>query len=212
MKKLRLVLGAVAAAVTLLSGGVAQASLIQSATATLGGTTIDFEGQAEGQIISNQYGGSGVLFSQVDGGTPQIDNASFLFGYNASSGTGVLTGSTNGGAQFPTVAGLVLTFVNSGSALEFWLGDTAPLGTYTIQAFDSTSALIESFSVTSGSFVGFFGLTDLKQVTIDSSVDNDAFAIDDVRLVSNNVPEPTSLALLGLGLAGFGFARRKAKH
>lgn len=209
MYNVRWVAGAVSAVLALLLGGAAQAGLIQSATTTIGGSAIDFEGRSEGEIISNQYSGMGILFSQVDGGTPQIDNSPFLFGYGAKSGTGVLTGSRNGGAPYPTVAGLVITLVNAGSSLEFWLGDDATLGTYTIQAFDSSAALIQSFTVTVNSFVGFTGLSDLKSVTVDSSDVGDAFAIDDVRFGSSAVPEPLSLGLVGLGLAFLGWGRRR---
>ncbi|MFT3736974.1 MAG: PEP-CTERM sorting domain-containing protein [Rhodocyclaceae bacterium] len=203
MKTLHTAVVAALAALTI--GQTAQATVIQSATSTLAGPAITFEGYAEGTIITNQY--AGVTFSQVDGGTPQIDNSPFLFGYDAASGTGVLTGTTNGGAQFPTVAGLVLTLVGPGSGIEFWLGDTAPLGTYTIKAYDSSNTLIESFNVTPGGFVGFTGLTDLKWVSVNSSVENDAFAIDDVKVEA--VPEPLSLGLVGLGLAALGMSRRK---
>ena len=35
------------------------------------------------------------------------------------------------------------------------------------------------------------------------------FTLDEVMLVNRQVPEPITLALVGLGLAGFGYQRRK---
>jgi PEP-CTERM motif-containing protein len=198
--------GLVAGVALSAAAATTQAALIQSATSTLGGGAITFEGLGEGTLVPSL---GGVNFGQDDGGTPMIDNQPFLFGYDASSGTAVLTGSTTGGAPFPTVAGLTLTPVGPVSAIEFHLGDTSPLGVYTIQAFGAGNVLLESFAVTPGNFVGFTGLAGIVMVTVDSSVFNDAFAIDDVRFVRAQIPEPGSLALLGIALAGACVMRRR---
>ena len=77
--------------------GTAMATPIKSYTPVLtGGTLIDFEGFSEGTLIDTQY--PGVTFNQApSAGRPQIDQYPWLFGYGASSGDHVLTGSTEGG-------------------------------------------------------------------------------------------------------------------
>src|SRR5437867_5776240 len=129
--------------------GAAYGAPLQSYTPqTSGGTLITFEGQAEGTLISNQF--SGVTFSQPDVGRPMIDtydNEGWLLGYGASSGSAVLTGSTEGGAEFPTIAGIIATFSSPVSSVEVFLSDTAPLGNYTISAFGAGGMLLESFAV-----------------------------------------------------------------
>jgi len=207
---------------------------IKSYTPVLtGGTLIDFEGFTEGTLISNQY--AGVLFSQHDGGTPQIDDYTWLFGYGNSSGRSVLTGSTTGGAPFPTVAGIVLTFGSPVSDVQAFFSDTAPLGNYVISAYDSTSTLLESVTVLSsetlppgysggvtpapgttplpGIYVGFIRPTsDIAWVQFGpgTAYPNDAFAIDDVRFGSAGVvPVPGAVVLGAMGTGLVGWLRRR---
>ena len=190
------------------------AAPIDSATATLSGPVIDFEGMVDGTLIDTQY--AGLTFSQDDGGRPMIDNSPFLYGYTSNSGAGVLTGSTEGGAPFPTVAGIVAIFDSPVSAVEAFLSDTAPLGDYTVSAFDSGGTLLESFSVSgaNGAIGRFFGFSrasnDIASVQWGpGAAYGDAFAIDDLRFDRVGVAEPGSLAILGIGLLGFWLSRRR---
>ncbi len=117
-----------AAACALMAAVVASASPVvvpgPSPVAPAADTVIDFEGQAEGALISTQYATLGVTFLQPDGGRPMIDNDPFLFFYTANSGNGVLTGSTEGGAPFPTVAGMTATFALPTNLAGAYFSDT----------------------------------------------------------------------------------------
>ena len=198
------------------------------------GTVIDFEGLADGAAVAAL---GGVTFSQDDGGTPMIDNSPFLFAYDSSSGRGVLTGSTSGGAPFPTVAGLVASFATGMTDVGAFMSDTAPLGSYTVTAFGFGGGVLESQVIAAASFPsipGFPGFdpscdasspftsgaacgvfvgfsrpsADIFSIQCGpSAAFGDAFAIDD--LTFRGVPEPGTLALLALGLAGAGIARRR---
>lgn len=210
--------GAISAAVLALSPAMSFGAPINSATTVLGGTPLTtFEGFAEGTLMLNQV--PGVTFGQTPlAGRPRIDNLPFLFGYVASSGTGVLTGSREGGYPFETVAGLTMTFAAPVRAAEVFFSDLGPVGTYTISAFDVGNALLESFVLGGNSiarYVGFqYGSAQISRFVVGPSSaasGNDAFAIDDLRVATNQIPEPSSWALMAIAAAALAALRRRRR-
>lgn len=220
----------------------------QSYTPVLtGGTVATFEGFPEFDRISTQAA-PGMTFSQTGGGLPMIDNynqnggafgcsgAPWCYGYGASSGSGVLTGSPDGG-NVVTTAGIIVTFASLQSDVQAFLSDTSPLGNYVITAYGSSHNVLGTVTVLQantlppgytgcgnslfpapgctplpGIFVGFKDtVAEIQSLQIGPSTGCpgcDAFAVDDVRF--GTVPEPSSLLMLGTGVVGLaGILRRK---
>ena len=211
-----------------------------------GGTVANFEGFGEFTRITTQY--AGMTFSQTGSGAPMIDNyqqnaggqgcsgAAWCFGYGADSGSGVLTGSLDGN-DFPTVAGIIVSFTSLQSTFQTFLSDTAPLGDYTITAFDDSHSVLGTVTVLLGNvlppgygggvdpapgtfplpglFVGFTdSLAEIRSVQIGpSSASSDAFSVDDVSIGGSvaGVPEPATWTLLGAGLALVSVRRLRAR-
>jgi hypothetical protein len=186
------------------------------------GTTINFEGFPEATLIATQFSGLGVTFTQDDGGTPMIDNKNFLFAYESSSGDGVLTGSTTGGATVPTVAGIIAQFSSPAKRVGAFLSDTDAKGDYTVTIYDTGNLVIDTLTVLAsdlphrfvpgcdpfpsggwtgtgcGVFVGFdVGSSIISKIQFGpSSAFDDGFAIDDLVFeATQEVPvdiKPTS--------------------
>lgn len=123
--------------------------------------------------------------------------------------------TTAGGAFFLEAFGGTITFNFANAINAFGAYFTGlQLANETVTFSDGTS---QSFTIPSLSSGGaFFGFTDIgKQiVSVTYNALNDITVIDDIRFQlaepSTNVPEPVSIALLGIGLLGVGAFRRKA--
>ncbi len=73
------------------------------------------------------------------------------------------------------------------------------------------NALVESMSLNtnySGNYVNFTGFL-FDEIRITSTGSNDAYILDDMQIKIAAIPEPSSIALFGLGLAGFMLQRKK---
>jgi hypothetical protein len=169
--------------------------LNQVAAESMSLTMIDFTGLADGTTLTNQYAGLDVMF---DGSDSIVNNTTFVedgwgvYGNGPEIELMFIAPMTHVGADFPGAL-----------AIDLYQGTT----------------LVASSADFGISGTGFFGgtLTDdsfFDRVILREWVDSHVF-IDNLYfggVVGSVVPEPASLSLLGIGLAGMAIRRIRRKH
>ena len=96
-------------------------------------------------------------------------------------------------------------------SVSFTVGDAGgDTDIFDIRAYDSSDALVfDNHYENTSRFLVEFGGFDVTRVEVDFT-GSFGYSLDDLTFNTvRQVPEPASLALLGIGLAGIGIATRK---
>lgn len=166
-------------------------------------TVISFNDQVDGSFGSMSLGG--FTFSGI-GGVLRFSNQ-FPDQFN---GRGARYLDNNAGQT----AGLRIDFNGILDAFAFnWGASDVP---WTLTAFDAFGNILESMTTpvthasNAGDYIGF-AHAGMAYITLTASSAGDWIFLDNFTFATQQVPEPGSLAVLGLGLAGLaGLRRRKS--
>jgi hypothetical protein len=141
-----------------------------------------------------------------------LDDSYFYFGLNNDARFRVnsLQASFMGAGQdsYPAVSGMLLIQgYNASNVAVGGLAQLALAGPNTKGDFNFANYNLGAFANTTVSYVRVLGYACDNSGLCNRSTNLANFAIDNI--VTTTVPEPTSIALLGLGVAGLAFARRR---
>ena len=170
-------------------------------SASVGTSTANYSGSFNGFTLSSVANGdkSGIATGTIAG----ADNISIPSSFTGQNFYG--WGNSNGGAG-PTTT---FTFTSGITAFGFDWFNTDMSDRYSVTV-NSQSTVV--FNYASSGFFGVIDTAGFTSATIQTANYGgylSTMGLDNVLTSNNSVPEPTSAALIALGLAGLGMRRRR---
>ena len=166
-----------------------------------------------GSVITDQFASDGVIFGRAGLSTGVAvvrDTLAPSSGLNSVAGLdaeGIIPGTSSGA----DLGDIYFSFLGVTDSVSFTVGDAGgDTDIFDIRAYDSSDALVfDNHYENTSRFLVEFGGFDVTRVEVDFT-GSFGYSLDDLTFNTvRQVPEPASLALLGIGLAGIGIATRK---